>query len=260
MGMKWNKKLLILLMMTGSMLFLTACSAQGDGKDGFFQTLLVNPIIKIIHGIAEFFNGNYGLAIIGITLLIRLILMPLMLKQYKNQQEMKVKMDILKPEMEVIQKKLKETKDPAEQQKLQMEMMGLYKKHNVNPLNMGCLPILIQMPILMGLYYAIRSSADIASHSFLWFSLGESDIWITALAGIVYYLQFKVSMSNVPAAQQQQMKIMGLMSPIMIVFVSINAPAALPLYWTVGGLFLTIQTLIGRRMYQTNPKTKTEEA
>ena len=169
--------------------------------------------------------------------------MPWMLKQYQKQQSMKGKMDILKPEMEKIQKKLKETKDPTTQKELQQEMMEVYKEHGVNPLNIGCLPMLIQMPILLGFYYAIRGSEEIATHSFLWFNLGQPDLWVTALAGIVYYLQFKVSSSNMPAEQQKQMKFMGLMSPIMIVMVSFQAPAALPLYWTVGGAFLIVQSL-----------------
>jgi len=186
-----------------------------------------------------------------------------MLKQYKNQQQMKEKMEILKPELDEIQAKIKKTKDSKEQQKLQQDMFGLYKKHGVNPLSVGCLPMLIQMPILMGFYYAIKGSEEIASHSFLWFSLGESDIWITALAGLVYYLQYKVSMSNVTREQQQQMKMMGLLSPIMIVMFSFSAPAALPLYWTVGGIFLILQSLLGKWLYQSNATllpTKVEKA
>lgn len=258
--MKLNKKIFTILIAGLIPLFLSGCTVQAQGGDqgGFFQSYFVEPFVSLIHVIANFFNGNYGLSIIIITLMIRLLLMPLMLRQYKNQQSMKEKMDKMKPEMDAIQKKLKETKNQAEQQKLQQEMMGLYKKYNVNPLSMGCLPILIQMPILMGFYYAIVRSKEIASHSFLWFSLGEPDILITAIAGLVYYLQFKVSMSNMPSANQQQMKFMGLLSPIMIVFISLNAPAALPLYWTVGGIFLIIQTWIGKRLYSTPPAPAAE--
>lgn len=70
-----------------------------------------------------------------------------------------------------------------------------------------------------------------------------------AAAGLIYYLQFKVSMSNVTEEQKKQMKFMGLLSPVMIVMFSLNAPSALPLYWTVGGMFLIIQTLLARRVY-----------
>jgi YidC/Oxa1 family membrane protein insertase len=166
-----------------------------------------------------------------------------------------VKMDRLKPEMDEIQKKIKAEKDKIKQQEIQKEMFGLYQKHGVNPLSIGCLPMLIQMPILMGFYYAISGSNEIASHSFLWFSLGQPDLVITLIAGISYYFQFKVSQANMSVQQQQQMKFMGLLSPIMIVVFSFQAPAALPLYWTVGGIFLILQTILGRKMY---PSVKTE--
>ncbi|PAE13800.1 OxaA precursor [Niallia circulans] len=252
-----SKNTLLIMLLGLSTILLSACSSSASGNnDGFFHKIFVEPFTAIIHGTADVFAGSYGLAIILITLVIRLVLMPLMLKQYKNQQLMKSKMDIIKPEMEAIQKKIKATKDQKEQQKLQMEMMDLYKKNNINPLNIGCLPMLIQMPILMGFYYAIRGSQEIASHSFLWFNLGHSDLILTALAGIVYYLQFRVSQSTMTQEQQKQMRIMGLISPIMIVIVSLNAPAALPLYWTVGGTFLIFQSLIGRKLYPPQPNNK----
>ncbi|MFT8323551.1 MAG: membrane protein insertase YidC [Bacillus sp. (in: firmicutes)] len=256
---KSSKQLFLILLVTITTLLLSACSstAQTGKGDGFFHNVVVEPFASLIHNTAMLFNGSFGLAIILITLIIRLILMPLMLKQYKKQQTMKEKMAKLKPEMDKIQKKLKTTKDPKEQQQLQRETMDLYKTHGVNPLNMGCLPMLIQMPILMGFYYAIRGSAEIASHSFLWFNLGHSDLVLTALAGIVYYFQFKVSQNTLPEEQQKQMKFMGLLSPIMIVMVSLNAPAALPLYWTVGGSFLILQSMLGRKLYP--PTTATNK-
>jgi YidC/Oxa1 family membrane protein insertase len=242
------KKFYMILLILFVTMFLGGCqSLTSDGS--FFQAAFINPFTWLIHIFAGLTGGSFGLAIIMITVLIRLILMPLMLKQYKNQQQMKDKMELIKPEMEEIQRKLKEKKDPAEQRQLQQEMMGLYQKHGVNPLSVGCLPMLIQMPILMGLYYAISGSSEIASHSFLWFNLGHSDIFITAAAGLIYYLQFKVSMSNMTEDQRKQMKFMGLLSPIMIVMFSLNAPSALPLYWTVGGLFLILQTVLARKIY-----------
>lgn len=251
--MKLNKSAIIMMMIGLLTLILSGCSASSaQNNSSYFHKLLVGPFSTAIHGLATLFNGSFGLAIIFITIIIRLVLMPLMLKQYKGQQEMKVKMEGLKPELNEIQAKIKNTKDKNEQQKLQQEMFGLYKKHGVNPMAMGCLPMIIQMPILMGLYYAIRSSSEIATHSFLWFNLGHSDLAITLAAGVIYYFQFKVSQSNMTTEQQKQMKMMGLMSPLMIVMVSFNAPAALPLYWTVGGTFLILQTLLAKKMYQTN--------
>ena len=230
-------------------LTLTGCSAKTGNDPSLFQHYLVGPFKTAIHFTANIFGGNFGIAIILLTLAVRFALLPLMLRQYKNQAEMKVKMDRLKPEMDDVQKRIKAEKDKTKQAEIQKEMFGLYKKHDVNPMAMGCLPVLLQMPILMGFYYAIRGSEEIASHSFLWFSLGQPDIVITLIAGVAYYFQFKVSQANMPVQQQQQMKFMGLLSPIMIVVFSLKAPAALPLYWTVGGVFLIIQTIIGRKMY-----------
>lgn len=254
--MNAKKSFLIIFTIGLLTLLLTGCSPSAMQNDGnIFHQFLVEPFINGIHGLAGLFNGSFGFAIIFITIILRLILLPLMLRQYKNQHAMKEKMDGLKPELDELQAKIKSCKDQKEQQKLQKEMMGLYQKHGVNPLAMGCLPMLIQMPILMGLYYAISGSKEIASHSFLWFNLGHSDILITLIAGVVYYLQFKVSQTTLPTAQQQQMKMMGLLSPIMIVFFSFNAPAALPLYWAVGGTFLILQTMLSRKIYNTKPKT-----
>ncbi|KKK37789.1 OxaA-like protein precursor [Mesobacillus campisalis] len=236
------------LSLAAAALVLTGCQAAG-GETTFFRSTFVLPFEKLIHLFADLTHGSFGLAIILITVLLRMVLMPLMLRQYKTQQSMKDKMDKLKPELDEIQKRLKATKDEKEQQKLQQEMMALYQKHGVNPLNAGCLPLLIQMPILMGLYYAISESHEIATHSFLWFNLGQPDIWITAAAGAVYLLQFKISQANLAPEQQKQLKFMGLLSPMMIVLFSLNAPAALPLYWTVGGAFLILQTFISRRLY-----------
>ena len=246
-----RSSILIISMLALTTLLLSACSSQAKAgnNDNFFHHYFVNPFTITIQSVADFFNGSYGLAIILVTLVIRLVLMPLMLRQYKNQMIMKEKMDVLKPEMDAIQKKMKAEKDPKKKQELQQEMMGLYQKHGVNPLNMGCLPLIIQMPILTGFYYAIRGSDAIKHHHFLWFSLGQPDIWLTIIAGVIYYFQFKVSQSNMPTQQQAQMKYMGLLSPLMIVMFSFSAPAALPLYWVVGGTFLIIQTAISKRLY-----------
>ncbi|WP_428911708.1 membrane protein insertase YidC [Niallia sp. Krafla_26] len=244
-----KKNRIIFIFITFTILLLSACSSESGQSSDFFNHYFVGPFTSLIIWTAHLFHDNYGIGIILVTLLIRFALFPFMLKQYKTQSTMKVKMDSLKPEMEQIQKKLKQTKDPKEQQNLQRELMGLYQKHGVNPLNMGCLPLLIQMPILMAFYQAIRNSHEIATHSFLWFNLGQPDLWLTLLAGIVYFVQFKISQTNLPSAQQEQMKFMGLLSPIMIMVVSFNAPAALPLYWVVGGLFIIFQTYIGRKMY-----------
>ncbi len=254
---KLKKKITLLSLLAVSVFVLSGCSAV-ENKEGFFYSLFVAPFDFSLDYLGNLFNGSYGLAIVAITVIIRLVLMPFMLRTYKRQQGMKVKMDKLRPEMEDIQKRLKATKDKEEQMKVQQEMMGLYKKHDVNPLNMGCLPVVIQMPIIMGLYFAILYSPDVKSHEFLWFNLGSPDIAMTLIAGAVYFFQAKVSMWTMPEQQKQQMKFFVYLSPIMIMFVSFTSMAALPVYWVVGGILLIIQTFIGRKFYSEHPEKALE--
>ncbi len=232
--MKKNISIIIIV----GLLLMSGCQAQHT---------VIDPFRSLIDATANLFDGSYGFAIILITIIIRLILSPFMLKQIKQQQVMKTKMDAIKPELDNIKARMQQTKDSAEKSKIQQEMMGLYKEHNMNPLSMGCLPVLIQMPILMVFYYAIRGSHEIASHNFLWFSLGHPNIPLAFVAGFIYLLQFRVAQLNMPSTTQASMKYIGLISPIMILFISWHAPAVLPLYWSVGGLFLIAQTLYAHR-------------
>ena len=257
-----KKKIGLVTMLMTTAVFLSGCAGI-ENKEGTFYNLFVKPMDWLLHFFSDFFNGNYGLSIILITVLIRLVLMPLMLKNYKSQQNMKVKMDALRPEMEDIQKRLKEAKEKEqkdEQMKLQQEMMGLYSKHGVNPLNMGCLPLVIQMPIIMGLYFAILNSTEVQTHEFLWFNLGEPDMIMMVLAGAVYFVQARVSLWTMPEQQKKQMKAFIYLSPVMIMFISFKAMAALPLYWAVGGLLLIFQTYLGRKFYYKEPELVVEGA
>jgi YidC/Oxa1 family membrane protein insertase len=135
---------------------------------------------------------------------------------------------------------------------MQQEMMQLYQKHEFNPMAIGCLPMLIQLPILMGFYFAIKNSPEIETHSFLWFNLGHTDMIMPLVAAFIYFVQFKVSQVGIDSQQQKQMAMLGYISPLMIGLFSFNAPAALPLYWSAGGLFLIFQTLLFKRLYKQN--------
>lgn len=248
------KNLKLFSMLGLAVFVLSGCQAV-QNKEGFFYSIFVKPMEFLLEFFGNnIFAGSYGLAIIAITVLIRLVLMPIMLKNYRQQQLMKTKMDAFKPEMEAVQKKMKEAKTKEEQTQYQQEMMALYQKHGINPLNMGCLPMLIQMPIIMGLYFSILYSTDVKSHEFLWFSLGSPDIVMTIVAGIVYLVQARVSLWTVPEQQKAQMKMFIYISPIMIVFISMSSMAALPLYWSVSGVLLILQTYIGRKYYSQHPE------
>ena len=243
-------------LLVGVLLMLTGCQSV-ENEEGFFYDLFVKPMDSLLDFLGNtVFNGSYGLAIITITVAIRLILMPLMLRNYRKQAVMKTKMDIVKPQMEEIQVKMKAAKTKEEQMAIQQEMLDVYREHQINPLNMGCLPIIIQMPIIMGLYFAILYSEDVKSHEFLWFNLGSPDFIMTLIAGFIYLVQAQVSLWTVPDSQKQQMKWMIYISPIMIMIISFTSMAALPLYWAVGGFILIVQTFIGRKYYSDVPEQK----
>src|SRR5699024_12068082 len=130
------------------MVVLSGCAGV-ENKEGNFYNIFVKPMEGLLDFFSGLFNGSYGMAIIVITVIIRLVLMPLMLKNYKAQQEMKVKMDALRPEMEDIQKRLKVAREPNdkdEQMKHQQEIRGLNQKHGLKRLHMRSLATLIQRP------------------------------------------------------------------------------------------------------------------
>ncbi|MCM3172530.1 MULTISPECIES: membrane protein insertase YidC [unclassified Paenibacillus] len=236
-----------------AVMLLAGCSNNvseiNSSTPGFFNHYIVFPLSYLIQHIATVFNGSYGVAIIAITLIIRLALLPLMMRQAKSQQGTRVIMNAMKPELDAIKKKYEGKNDAADRQKLSQETMELYKKHKFNPLNIGCLPLLIQLPILSGIYTAIRLTPELSSHSFLWFKLGAPDYVLAVVVAVIYLIQAKVSQANMAPEQRKQFAIMGYLSPVMMAFFSLSAPAAMPLYWTVGGSFLVLQTLLFRKLY-----------
>jgi YidC/Oxa1 family membrane protein insertase len=205
---------------------------------------IVYPFSQSLYFVADLFNGNYGLAVMAITFIIRMVLMPLIIKQTKQQKKMQESLKVIKPELENLQKKYKESKTPEEIQKNQEEIVQLYRKYQINPLSIGCLPMLIQLPIVMGMYWAVIETSERSNHIFLWFDFTETSILLACLAGLIYYVQGK--MSQLPTADpgQPNMKWMRLLSPIVIFFVSLTSPAILPFYWSVNGALLIVQSVI----------------
>ncbi|MBB6023851.1 YidC/Oxa1 family membrane protein insertase [Paenibacillus sp. JGP012] len=242
-----------LIAMVFAVMLLAGCSNNvseiNSSTPGFFNHYIVFPLSYLIQHIASAFNGSYGVAIIIITLVIRLALLPLMMRQAKSQQGTRVIMNAMKPELDALKKKYEGKNDAADRQKLSEETMALYKKHKFNPLNIGCLPLLIQLPILSGIYTAIRLTPELSSHSFLWFKLGAPDYVLAVVVAVIYLIQAKISQANMAPEQRKQFAIMGYISPLMMAFFSLSAPAAMPLYWTVGGSFLVLQTLLFRKLY-----------
>jgi YidC/Oxa1 family membrane protein insertase len=220
------------------MLLLAGCSTTKDRKirpidpnSGFWDRFVVAPLSHFLDYIAHYFGGAYGLAILVVTIIIRMIILPLTLKQVRSSKAMQA----LQPELAKLKEKYKD--DPKKQQE---ETMKLFTQNNVNPMA-GCLPIVVQMPVLMGLYHAIMRNADIHNHTFLWLQLGTPDPWVLPLiAAFTTWVQQKM-MTKMTGNQMGQMQMIMYIFPVMIFFMSKSFASALPLYWIYSNTFTIIQ-------------------
>lgn len=225
------------------MAFLSGCTEVNKPitakSEGFWNEFIVYPLSQLIIKTADILGGSFGLSLIVVTIIIRLVILPLMIKQTRSSKAMQV----IQPELQRLKEKYS-SKDQKTQEKLQQETMALFQKHGINPLA-GCFPLLIQMPILIGFYHAISRTEIIKTQDFLWFDLGSPDpIYLLPLiAGITTYIQQKITMAGT-ANDNPQMKMMLYVMPIMIIVFAISFPAALSLYWVVGNIFMIIQTLL----------------
>ncbi len=235
--------------LTVGIALLSGCTQIDQDIDanstGIWNKWFVYPMSLLINFFADLFTSGeeigYGLAIVVVTIIIRLILVPLNVKQLKSSKAMQ---DI-QPELKEIQAKYS-SKDAKSQQKLQEETMALFQKHGVNPLA-GCLPIFIQMPVMIAMYHAIMRTPGVKDASFLWFHLGHSDYILPLIAGGATFLQQKLMMSGSPQGQNPQMQIMLYVMPLFITVIGMFFPSALALYWVVGNVFMVAQTLLIRR-------------
>ena len=215
--------------------------------------------------------GNYGISIILFTLVVRGCLFPLYASQIKGQ----LKMAEIQPKMQAIQKKYA---DNREEQGRQMQQ--LYKDEGYNPM-MGCLPLLIQMPILMGFFYLLRNPGlyvpgteiILASHeSFLWLAdLSQSDIiLLPVITGLTTF--WSMSMTGMMAGgagagggemgatMQPMMKVMRVFMPVFIFVIARQMPSGLAVYWFIGNLFTVGQTWMLKKLRKKAEKTKATAA
>jgi YidC/Oxa1 family membrane protein insertase len=197
-------------------------------KDYGIFSFLAMPLYKAlnyIHG----YVGNWGWAIILVTVLIKIIFYPLTRSSFRSMAKMRE----LSPQLKVLQERYKD-----DRQKLSQEMMALYKANKANPMG-GCLPMLLQIPIFISLYNVLLVSIEIKGAPFvLWITdLSEKDpYYITpVLMGATMFLQQKISP---PMGDPLQQKIM-LLLPVVFTFLFLSFPAGLVVYWVVNNI-LTI--------------------
>lgn len=201
-------------------------------------TFLAVPLLKLLT-IFDSFLGNWGLAIIMLTVLIKIVFWPLSRKSFKSMEQMKK----LQPMMKQLQEKHKNDKEA-----LSREMMQLYKTYGVNPMS-GCLPILIQLPVFVALYQALLNCIELRHASFISYLPGTDLLWLADLSvkdpfyitplvmGATMFLQQWLS----PAmGDPQQRKIMMIM-PVVFTVMFINFPSGLVLYWLCNNILSIFQ-------------------
>ncbi|MGF1687538.1 membrane protein insertase YidC [Photobacterium japonica] len=204
----------------------------------------LHSLLSFIHGLV----GNWGVAIIILTFIVRGAMYPLTKAQYTSM----AKMRMLQPKLQAMRERIGD-----DRQRMSQEMMELYKKEKVNPLG-GCLPILLQMPIFIALYWALMESVELRHAPFFgWIhDLSAQDPYyvLPILMGITMFMIQKMSPSTVTDPMQQ--KIMTFM-PVMFTFFFLWFPAGLVLYWLVSNIVTLIQqTLIYRSLEKKGLHTK----
>ncbi len=197
--------------------------------------------------------GNWGVAIILLTLVVRLAMFPItqggMVKMRKAQQDMAR----LQPKIKKIKEKYKDKKDMEARRKMQEETMELYRREGVNPAAMliGCLPLLLQMPIFFGIYKVLSVSAELRGAPFVgWIhDLSIADpYWITPiLMGATMLLQQLMTATKTEDPQQKSQQRMMLMMPFIFTYMFLNMPSGLVLYWLSSNVFGILQQLLINR-------------
>jgi YidC/Oxa1 family membrane protein insertase len=204
-------------------------------------------LLKFLYG----FTGNYGLAIILVTVLQKIAFHPLTVKSLKSMKAMQA----VQPKLQALQERYKNNP-----QKKQEETMALYRKHGVNPMG-GCLPMVVQIPIFIALYNALGSSVEMWQARFLWIrdltqpdSLFSVSVWggytfsanlLALLMGVSMWVQQKMSP---PAGDPRQAQMMLWMMPILFTFMFWGFPSGLVLYWLVNNILqIGQQWLITRK-------------
>jgi YidC/Oxa1 family membrane protein insertase len=193
-------------------------------------------LLKWVHG----YVGNYGVAIIVLTIVSKALFYPLTVKSMRSMKAMQT----LAPQVNALRSKYK-----GDTARLQKETMELYRKHNVNPMG-GCLPMVAQIPVFYALYLALSVSVELQNATFGCFGrLFGTDLWICDLAahdptyvlpvlmGISMFVQQKLTPT---AADPRQAKMM-LVMPVVFTFMFVNLPAGLVLYWTVSNVLQILQ-------------------
>jgi YidC/Oxa1 family membrane protein insertase len=215
---------------------LDILKAQGNRLEDVIDYGWFGPVAKPLVNALKFlykYTGNYGIAIIIITFILKLIFFPLTHKSYKSMKEMQK----LQPKMAELKENFKNDRDA-----LNKAVMELYKTHKVNPMG-GCLPMLVQIPVFFGLYRALMYSIELRHAPFmLWITdLSAKDPYYVTpiIMGATMFIQQKMTPSNMDPVQAKMM----LALPVVFTFMFLNFPSGLVIYWLVNNVLTILQQM-----------------
>lgn len=226
-------------------LVLTGCSTTNGPIDpnssSFWDKYILYNMSSFLLWIAQLVNNSYGWAIVIFTIIVRVVLLPLNAMSIKNMK----KTQDMAPAIEELKKKYSE-KDTETQRKLQAETQKLYSEAGVNPVA-GCLPMLLQLPVMFALYQTIFRTPELQTGHFLWMELGKADPYflMPILAAVFTFASSYISQMSTPkSAQTAVTKGMTYFAPLMIAIPAITFPTAISLYWVISNAFQVAQTFV----------------
>ena len=238
---------------------LPKCSAMKvyDKKsyNGLWVQLFVRPLAWVIINLGKLL-GNYGISVMVIGIIIRLIMMPFSAKTIKQQESLKK----AQPELERIEKKYKDRTDQEAMMQKSQDTLAVYKKYNINPMS-SCLITFIQLPLFFAFLEAINRVPAIFENNFWKFQLGTTPLvgikegnyyYIILIVLIVLFtaLSFKMTMSQTSVTTESgiQSKYMMIFMTVFIGIASIQLPSAIALYWVVTNAFNVFQTILFKKV------------
>ncbi len=197
-------------------------------------------LLKKTHG----FVGNWGLAILVVTFLIRVLLFPLTAKSYTSMK----KMQKLAPKMNAIRDKYKKAKtDAAQRQKMNAELMALYQSEGYNPMS-GCLPLILQLPILVAFYNVLSRSIELRHAPFVFWIRDLSAIDSTYVLVILMIVSMYAQQAMTPSTMDPTQKKVFMFMPVLWGFFLKDMPSGLVLYWLFSNLLTIVQQLVMNRI------------
>jgi YidC/Oxa1 family membrane protein insertase len=211
--------------------------------------ILARPLLWLLKK-AYSWTGNFGLAILLVTLLIRILLFPLMHKSYASMK----KMQKLAPKMNAIRDRYKKAKtDAAQRAKMNQELMGLYQAEGYNPMS-GCFPVLLQLPILVAFYNVLSRAVELRHAPFVFWIRDLSAVDHTFVLLILMIVTMYIQQAMTPSTVDPMQKKIFMAMPLLWGFMLKDMPSGLVLYWLFSNVLTILQQMLINRMGRDEPQ------